>query len=192
MTLPCRLASAEGVTIITHGWNSDAGGWVTAMGQAIAARLAVSGSEATLYSVRMSRSGSGAITATLGPRTGPSPLSSDCGEIVILLDWSSLGSYPIGATGTGAIARSLAEILRSTTFLPDLQGHALAEQPLHGIGHSRGASLMCELAKALGDKGILVDHLTTLDPHPVSGDGPWLSMKISCLPTMSGAATADC
>jgi hypothetical protein len=40
--------------------------------------------------------------------------------------------------------------------------------PLHLIGHSRGASVVTELARFLGAQGVWVDHVTMLDPRPVS------------------------
>ena len=46
-------------------------------------------------------------------------------------------------------------------------GRPLAELPLHLIGHSRGGSVVTEMARLLGAQGVWVDHVTTLDPRPV-------------------------
>jgi Ca2+-binding RTX toxin-like protein len=43
----------------------------------------------------------------------------------------------------------------------------LAELPIHLAGHSRGGSLVTEIAKNLGRRGVIVDQVTYLDPVPV-------------------------
>jgi hypothetical protein len=43
--------------------------------------------------------------------------------------------------------------------------------PLHFIGHSRGGSVITEMARLLGAQGIWVDQVTTLDPRPVAQFG---------------------
>ena len=77
------------------------------------------------------------------------------------------GSDAVSTTIVGPV---VADNLASMNFIPGL-GVPLTRFPLHLIGHSRGGSLVCEIAKRLGEKSIMVDQLTLLDPHPLNADG---------------------
>ena len=108
--------------------------------------------------------------------TLPAAATTDTPEITILMDWSALaGSLTGGYTrSTGDIAAAVAEQLVIDDFLPGLS-QPVATLPFHLLGHSRGAGLVGELARELGERGIWVDHVTTLDPHPIDGiREPWL------------------
>jgi hypothetical protein len=155
-----------GVTVITHGWGGNVTDWVIPMGDKIPQHQGFPGSNSASYQISITRNGSGVYSFSQTFLDGVSPLVSDSGEIVIALDWSSLSST-LGVS-TRHIATNAALALLSTNLIPDLGGRPLAELPLHLVGHSRGGSVMAELARILGAQGVWVDHLTTLDPYPVN------------------------
>jgi len=163
------LAPGAGVTLITHGFQGNVSEWVIPMGDKVPQHPSFPGSNSASYQISITRSGSTYSNAQTF-LDGVSPLTSDSGEMVIALDWSSLsGFFP--AVSTSQIATQAAVALLATNLIPELAGRPLAELPLHLVGHSRGASLVAELARILGAQGIWVDHVTTLDPYPLGLNG---------------------
>jgi len=87
------------------------------------------------------------------------------GESIIALDWAESAQWL--EEQTEDVAQVAADYLVSE--LGEL-GNMLLSSPIHLIGHSRGGSVVSALAKSLGEIGISVDQVTTLDPHPTSND----------------------
>ncbi len=156
------------MTIITHGFNGNVTDWIIPMASQIVNYDRFPGTNYTCYVMSVA----GDYSVTQSRIGGVSPLLTDSGEILIKLDWSQLADA-IGNSTTD-VADSVVPSLLSTTFVPELAGKSLAEFPIHLIGHSRGGSVVTEMARLLGMQGVWVDHVTTLDPHPVSsyGDAP--------------------
>ena len=159
-----------GVTLITHGYeptSSARPGWLDSMADAIVSRA---GSDTPVYDLRIALNSSG-VAQVMGfsQLAGPAFSASSSGDAVVLLDWADASGLVQSYTNTTTIAQ-LAEPYLVNAF-PSLGINApLADEPIHLIGHSRGGSVVSELAGYLGQSGIWVDQLTTLDPHPVSLD----------------------
>jgi hypothetical protein len=168
--LEARLLLAS-VTIITHGQSTDgvSPAWLSGMAGAIGVANGESSATSawtrtTWYSMTI---GNGPAVTSFSKVKGPDLAQSSTGEVIVTVDWSTLTS--LFTPSSSAIASAiLPELLSPATGLP----RALAEVPVHLIGHSRGASVMSELARGLGENGIWVDQLTTLDSYPsaLAGD----------------------
>lgn len=159
--------TAAGVTLITHGFNSDVASWIIPMQSGVAKYGNLSPTNTACYQVSITQSGGQYVTTTTF-LSGTNPLAAASGEILIKLDWSSLSG---GSVSTLFIATNTANALLNSNLIAALGGHALAELPLHLVGHSRGASVIAEATRLLGAQGVWVDQLTTLDPVPVSSFG---------------------
>jgi hypothetical protein len=159
------LAPGAGVTLVTHGYQGNVTEWVIPMCNRIPSHPGFAGTNYTIYQLSITRS-SGVYYTTVTPLSGVSPVASESGEIIIALDWSTLSG--LGGASSTAIAAQTVNALLSTNLIPELGGRPLGELPLHLIGHSRGASVIAEMARLLGASGVWVDHQTTLDPYPVS------------------------
>ena len=160
-----RPAKGGGVTVITHGLNGNADGWITGMANQIPAYYRFPGTNYTFYKLYFVPNGGG-YNLTWVRLGGGSPSATDSGEIIVAFDWSQLSDG--NSYNTYQIATVLNAALLSTNFISELNGHALCELPIHLIGHSRGGSLMCQTSLLLGTNGVWADHVTTLDPHPLN------------------------
>jgi hypothetical protein len=180
----------SGVTLITHGFNSDADGWVTAMAQAMGNR-ADALFDQSIYRLELTDPGhdQGNLQVTNSVLSGPAPgdTSTKDPEITLLLDWSDVaGTLLFGGytRSTYDVAAAVAESFLAPNFLTGL-AQPLAQLPFHLVGHSRGGSLVGELAHQLGSRGIWVDQVTTLDPHPVDGVDELLGMDFGDAPMVA-------
>lgn len=163
-----------GATLITHGYLHKVEDWVVPMGLAAARhprRLHEFGSDgATVYVLRFNPDRT--LGATL--LQGPEPLANRSGDVILLLDWNpysgDLNPFSPGAENTTVIGPIVAEQLLLPNLLPGFPG-SITRLPLHLVGFSRGGSLVCEIAKRLGEHQVVVDHLTLIDPHASNNDG---------------------
>ena len=168
-----------GVTLITHGFSGDADGWVLGMANRVPAYPDFPGTNVICYEVSVSYSGGFAVTPR---KVAGGPLTNDSNaEIFIKLDWGDLAGF-FSQYDTYEVAAAVVPRLLQTNFIAELGGHALAELPIHLIGHSRGGSLVCEMSRLLGTNGVWVDQVTTLDPHPVNEDGNTDPLLVSDAP----------
>jgi len=162
----------SGVTLITHGaqlFSSSRPAWLDAMAAAIVARAAP---DTAVYALRIVRgSGGVAQVQSFDHLAGTPPMSalSSAGETVIMLDWADASGVIFSYTNTAVIADLVAPFLLNAVPSKGIT-RPLAESPIHLVGHSRGGSVVTQLARELGEQGVWVDHVTTLDPHPVDPD----------------------
>lgn len=161
------LGRTDGLTLITHGANPSGAAaptWMASMRNAIASRFL----GGTLHDGTITVTGSaGALTATCSPWNVDLSAGSDS-EILVVLDWTAVASH----IATHVTAQSVAAAVVDKIVTGQNGQRPLAELPIHLIGHSRGGGLVCELARLLGERGVVVDQLTPLDPHPLTADDP--------------------
>jgi len=164
-------AHAGGVTLITHGFNGNVTDWVIPMGEVMMDHPGFDGDDISCYEMEI-RSVGGGLQASMIHLGGPVWNAVESGEIVIKLDWSSEAGF--SGSSSSQVASATANALRDPALLDAVNGRALAELPLHLVGHSRGSSVVTEIARYLGERGVWVDQVTALDPVPVGlfGDDP--------------------
>jgi hypothetical protein len=143
------------------------------MAQAIPAYHTFPGTNFSCYEIYFAQDDRGNYAPAQSRIGGIAATNAESGELIVKLDWSQLSGGVLGGApySTIDIAPAFTSAILSTNFIPELGGRALAEFPLHLIGHSRGGSMICEITRLLGAEGVWVDHLTTLDPHPLNNDG---------------------
>ena len=164
---------AAGFTLITHG-NSVQGvddeSWMDAYVAAVQSRMPDSATAVIEQDDHLALSNvwddNSPIINSVRYMTFSGPLTLDQtsnAEVIMEVNWSALASDADGYSST-SIATAIVSYLFS-------QHQDYLQLPIHLIGHSRGGSVVSEVARLLGREGIWVDQQTTLDPHPVNNDG---------------------
>ena len=181
---PPTTCDASGTTIITHGFQLLAGevpSWVFRLAEAVLERA--TGGPQCGGSAPPNPVGTVLryipetfIDASGTHRTGTweyhCGATQPNGPIVLVFDWASESDLNGGgAEGMSeAAADALYAALRDARFVDAaFSGVDPLEADVHFIGHSRGTVVHSETVERLSLAGLAVDHLTTLDPHPVNG-----------------------
>jgi hypothetical protein len=155
---PRRLLA--GVTVLIHGHGGNITGWVRAAADAIAQRAGGTVSEYVMTVSKNSRSK--LFISSFALESGPQLNENETGEAIVKLDWTAVDGGKFSTVDVATVVSSYL-MQRHDTM------RALAELPIHLIGHSRGASMASAISQDLGQRGIWVDQNTYLDPHPVDG-----------------------
>lgn len=158
------------VTVITHGFqfNNNYPAWVDSMATEVQLRA---GPNAAVYRMEidwpMVQLAPSVSLFKLDSGVPVSQFTKDC-DIIVKVFWHRIAGYTDTASATD-IASAVVPYLTNPISMSNSETlRAFAELPFHLIGHSRGSAVVAEIGRLLGDHGLWVDHLTTIDPHPLS------------------------
>ena len=106
-----------------------------------------------------------------GPAPGTSKTvgPSDISSLVVIVDWSDVacfGVQPFCFDQTPANA--IGDLIFQELYTNSQTKKFVTQTPVHLIGHSRGGGAVSRFAYKLGELGIWTDHVTYLDPQPVT------------------------
>ena len=167
-----QVAGALDLTIITHGLQFDNSypSWIDAMATAVEMRTG-NANTATIYAEVGWNANNHLGVTQFHLQNGQWPGSNTPTEhVVIKLLWHTVAGIT-DSVDTGMVADKILPYLITPLSVPGWGTvPALVEAPIHLIGHSRGGSLVAAVTGRLAQHGIWVDHLTTLDPHPINSD----------------------
>lgn len=158
-----------GLTILTHGFQRgddiESLTWLDAMANYVHDK---NGGNGAVYELIVDKPG-GVLRTRLFSVAGfrLDGAANTSGEVVIKLIWANAAGL-IGSDEASTVQIAQQAFNKLITWD---EGPSPLIGPIHLIGHSRGGSVMCEVSKLLGENGVWVDHLTTLDPHPVTALG---------------------
>ena len=163
-----------GTTVITHGFAANATlppGWALTMAEAI---LAAGGDPSLCGAIGGETPVGTVFTYSPGFGTWDFTCGSDTpnGEIALVFNWAE-ESDSANTGGTQGFAEAAADALYAALRDPQLPGSFagvdLLAPDVHFIGHSRGAVVNSDCVERLAAAGVVIDQVTTLDPHPVDG-----------------------
>ncbi|MCP4686264.1 MAG: hypothetical protein GY867_12570 [bacterium] len=160
----------EGVTIITHGYQLLTIGeqeWIDSLRGAIDREWAAGATgnpERNFWYLKVWPDVNPLLLPVVEVQQWCSDIdltSSKTAEVFVLIDWTDVSDQLVTPQyDAGDVARAVLPFIREQYY--DIP--SLPELPIQLIGHSRGASLACSLGRLLGEQGIWVDQITTLDP----------------------------
>ena len=97
-------AEAGGVTLITHGFNSDVASWIIPMQGRVTRYGALSPTNTACYEITITQNGQGQYVPAATFLSGTNPVVASSGEILIKLNWSTLSG--LGGASTTTIANN--------------------------------------------------------------------------------------
>ncbi len=156
-------------TVISHGLQGGvtAPAWTFSMADEILLQAGIGGT-VLRYNPTTDVPGTPPFTGTWQYYSGA---TTPNGPLVLVFDWAQESDLNMG--GAEGYAEAAADVLyaalRDPKFPAGFEGVTPLAFDLHLIGHSRGTVVHSEVAERLGVAGFPVEHLTTLDPHPVNG-----------------------
>ena len=157
------LEDASGVTVISHGRQFSDDDGDSLMGLALDIHLNGGG---WLIDYDVDEEGNPFIDC---PENCETPIAGQKGtkEVVFLFDWAA-GSNE-RSSGWGEAAGDA--LFNALILIGQLDPLGLDNPPYHFIGHSFGTAVTSELIERLAYFGLVVDHVTYLDPHDFVQDG---------------------
>jgi hypothetical protein len=166
---------AASVTLVTHGLDSNANGWVLDLCRDIRAYQNALQQEADVYRVILPRQSMILRDPQFQVVQDTFTSTNANKNAIVAFDWSYYSQSIIFGVGiehaTWTIAPYVANLLLKTNALPSIS-EPLARRSIHLIGHSRGGSLISGAGDLLVASNIVIEHFTTLDPraYPFSTD----------------------
>jgi len=183
------LVHGNQLVLITHGWDLGLTGvpvWLESMRDTIAEHYL--DNECNYVDIKVvKKSGNLVSTCTFQDF---SISTGNSGTILATLDWSAVANHLF----SGISSQEVAAAVINSLIISQQEKAPLAQLPIHLIGHSRGAGLICELSRLLGEQGIIVDQVTLLDPHPLTASDQQPHNKIIDTPISiyENIVFADC